>query len=376
MAVLTLKRVSVRLAKPNGSGTKRAPERLYVYLDLPGDQSKYATAPFDFQEYQVKKGRLCATGSSAKPTPLDTSLGYWCVWSETRMDAKKISGSFKVIAGFGYPLQVSFRRGKLILPNWRRLRLRTFNLSGEKRSHKEIKNQLKRAQEIFDKVHIKLEMKFSRPPRCRHPETRQRGKWPTTAFSTSSTETKFYAHGTKAKLKLPLPGTKRPWLHRSSWWRKRSIVLLWLANIQGAQGITAMVLPLSGQPVAHWKKPHQLKLDPNRHSSIVVLPVLSGTNTYGLAHEIGHCVLEDAGLGHIMIDKYQAWKSRVKEKLIAKLGFETKSKLNPKRLEEIYKEVLTKYEHTNAPSNLMNSDGNPELLYTQVAIMRRSRLLR
>jgi|GEM_PF-5111967 hypothetical protein len=375
MAILKLKRLSVRLARANRSGTKRAPDGLYVYLDAPGDQSKYATEPFDFQEFQVKRGRLCATGASTQNVPLDTSLGYWCVWSKTKMSAKKISGSFKEITGFGYPLQVRFSRKKLILPNWRRLRLRTFNLSGERRSHQEITNQLRRAQEMFDKVHVKLEMKFRRPPRCRHPETRRRGKWPPTVFSTSNQETKFYAYGTKAKLKLPRPGTKRPWLHRSSWWRKRSIILLWVAKMQGAKGIAAMVLPLSGQPVAHWKKPHNLKLYPNRHSSIVVLPVLAGANSYGLAHEIGHCILEDAGLGHVLIDKYSNWKARVKSKLIKKLGFITKSDLTEKKLEKTYREVLTRYVHTNALGNLMNPDGGTELLYTQVAVMRRSRLL-
>jgi len=136
-----------------------------------------------------------------------------------------------------------------------------------------------------------------------------------------------------------------------------------------------MVLPLSGQPVAHWKKPHNLKLYPNRHSSIVVLPVLAGANSYGLAHEIGHCILEDAGLGHVLIDKYSNWKARVKSKLIKKLGFITKSDLTEKKLEKTYREVLTRYVHTNALGNLMNPDGGTELLYTQVAVMRRSRLL-
>lgn len=373
MALFTANRISrVRLAREDGAGHDAAPNDLYVYLDTPA-MERSGAGQFSFQEYQVSRGRLVPQSDTARSMRLDTSLHYWCVWSAQRLAAPP--SSWEEEASFGYPLPALITNNRrLVLPNWRQVNIRAFNLSGQPQSDRRVASNLSVAERIFAKLHVRINVQWQTIPT--RPAEQGEGAWPTVWIDLGRTGAGFYRAGSRTPCLPPLTST--PW-QPSSANRRKTLVLLLVQEILGGNGISYTAFKLAPSPIGY-ASTGELTFDGRDHASVLCLGVgnNSAPTSRDLAHEIGHALLSDGGTGTSITGQegVAPWKATIKRRILRNLGLLPTRQLNAANLEQMYTEMLPRAAHVS-PTNLMDRHGSGNNFdHVQAALIRKASELR
>lgn len=373
MAQLELKYFDVRLAKEDAEGHEPCPVGFRVWLDV-ATNAQTPDWECHFQEFsvvadahQAAKRRLqpvgAAPGTAAR---LDTSLSYWCLWSPSGGPSVSPPTTWDRADGFGYPMRAEANNGQqLILPNYRKLFIREFNLSGtvlQPGGGPQVSRD--QARRLCEELHVRLEFETQQKP----------GNFPDLASAKIGNEPRLFAANDAARNRVVLPLNQAPWVPPGPDDFKR-IVLIWLARIEattamGESLVVPSVCPGSIQYLLPGPEPSGLI---PRRPAIFMDTGRSGGKS--LVHEIMHCLLADPGLGRNNHKKFAGWEDNVKGVLRA-------LRLRAS-VEELYGR-LPGTEHEITPStNLMRIDGGSGSIgqagllgFLQGALIRRAPELR
>lgn len=395
---LQLNLVNVRLARSDRAGHDPAPVGTHVWLDIPGGRGGL---DFVFQEFVVgvdlndpAKRRLNPVGGSGVAhARIDQSETYWCVWSPPgqtltvpnqkqmlQVDKQKnveIITPLNRIPGFGWPLLATLNgQMELVLPNFRKLIVREFNLSGMPRSPF-TDNTRQGAIEVYKDLHVNIDFQQQTP---------RAGQSNLFLFGPDDHRRSFkLADKDRSDLEsLPaetLPLTESPYLDPNSDPIKhpnelKSILLVWVNDfrLRMPAGFMSDLVPA----VTCFKSlcsPANLRFallgGPNPCS--VIFHSAIRTSAVSLAHELGHCLWSDPGRGKNFSRNFSGsdrslYGARLSIMLAnLKLGL---------FLGDIF-QLLEADEHSDRGDNLMYSTATKaELTFLQVSIFRRAQELR
>ena len=380
---LRLTNVDVRVAK-DGDPSRHDPADVgtRVWLDVPDKKSQ-----FTFQEFKViadkrnkNKRRLVRPGQTGNATAqIDRSLRYWCVWDKKNGSVTSAPSGFHQVQGFGFPLLAKLKGHQLILPNFCWLVMREFNLSGAKITASRIDVNRDRLLKLCELLHIRTYFNLQPHPTLTNgkpcPTLQARlGNAPKGLFDTNDPNTNLHDL-TPAPPATPLIDfNKSPWVPTKE--KGRTIIVVWVDRIETplrSTGVTELVVRRAPKPVigAIVKRPMK--------RSVIFIPVRGSTqnnevkhagSNADLAHELGHCLLSDPGLGRNVIDPEPTWKARV-IRMLHGLSLNRSG-------QDLYKRLPKTYHDNRSSKNLMSSRGPDDTTLTgrgllhslQVAIMR------
>lgn len=381
---LQLGLVSVRLAKPAQPGHDQAPPTMRVWLDVPSsrkyDISQALLTPV-FQEFEVVAdsknpniSRLKPAGAKPNTTAqIDVSETYWCVWSFG--NALQVPNKFDRVPGFGWPIQALLNDKKeLILPNNRIMFLHEMSLAGidllgNQDFPQEFFDNRDFARKFYDELHIGLIFRVNAKPASVpdvfsgfHLKTNER------FLHNAADINKNINTIPRVTLSLNQPPLRPINDH------DKTVAVYCVKDFVGdsAEGETVCRTRLSPVPVASGLT--AIPVD----CSTMFVTLKPGANAV-LAHEIGHALLAEPGMGKKWLDSrtpfspadLATYRGRLETMLDGlKLGMPVANVI----------QTLDDNEHSAHASNLMFAIGQTgssnQLTFLQVAIMRRAAELR
>jgi hypothetical protein len=359
--------IDVKRAKDPDGTLEDPPDGLEVHLAQPGQGT------LTWEKFTVKPGtpNKVLEPTSATPTIKRGVKGpFWCVWSASSLSP---GTSFDKVAGFGWPLLARFVKGSLVLPNTREVTLLYFNLSGQKHDPNlatdPITADLNLAKKFYEDLHVRLVPTQGTVP-AKMSGTLNMNK----DSSKSPAKLEIVKAGTATSGYSPI--TPIPDLGDSSWGLPsdlaHTVIAYWVNEFTNTQaGVRGMAWPLPqltnniitvGE---NWTHPN---------AAFIFLPlVMSGAATQNrVAHEIGHVLLYEPGLGTTVIENQFKAKSTVMA-FLAKLGLEGPTPGSPAGSTAYGNLPVDMHKYAASTGNLMGPAGGANLADWQVAVLRASK---
>ncbi|MEP7119596.1 MAG: hypothetical protein ABJE95_01755 [Byssovorax sp.] len=367
----------VRVQGRNGQAATAPPVGTHIYLDAPG-------GALDFNEYVVRHDG--ADAYTDPPLRLDPRHAYWCVYGP---DPLTPGSTFGPVTGFGYPLLARFQPDHgdslLILPGPYDLRVRGFNASYS--TDHSLQSHLDGARDFYADLHVDLHAEILAMPagwstgtiEVRDSTTHQTRTapmgWSLVAFDPGPSE-QFGTHaiwrdeivdelGRPAPPTLatlpPQPNFGAAPYTTSADARTNLILAVYLNEFSGMGAAAGIAWPnLTLLPQATVAQGRRFGLST---TAMFFLRRDGHGATNRAAHEIGHCLLADAGLGRAWLGQVDGARARV-QSLLGRLGLG-----DPRTVYASLEEHL----HAATSGNLMDTHGGsspPVLTEIEVALMR------
>lgn len=355
--------IAVKLAKDPDGTLEDPPDGLNVILSVP-TSSANALA---FEQFVVRPGAtlkfLDAVSPPATPTVSATARApLWCAYS-----ASAITGgtTFGKVAGFGFPLLARFRGNTLVLPNFREVTLRYYNLSGVAHdptlATDRITADLNAAKSFYNDLHIRLISVQGTVPKA------NTGPQILTLDTTNGQVIDIEKQG-RIPYATPLDLGDASWGLPSD--LTHVVLAYWvdeLINVGLALGMAITKRHLAGGQMANIGQ----RFTAAGAASLFVQhkpSPLAVSNA--LAHEIGHCLLHEPGAGRNTIEGVFNEKAQVIA-FLTRLGFEGKPAAQPPG-SRLYAKLPQKA-HGMSGTNLMGPSGGSTLVDWQAAVFRASK---
>ncbi len=376
MTQLQLNQITVRTTRPGATGDDPTPDGTHVLLDVPG-------GTFDFAHYEVRGGRLQVPASGHSPAVLDTQYRHFCAFGSSPLTAPA-NQQFQVIPGFGYPLPVRFRQRTMILPNTRDIRVVWYNLTAQthfvspgmtapeiqaaQAQQAHFDNHHDDAARFYRDLHIALDfVPQAAPSGLGLPWVLRGGN---ALFRSAGPQTPF------------APVSPQPDFSDNAWApagdRIHTLACFWVEDFQGLGSANGIAWPFLRLLNAIFQRPSQ-QFRPARTAFLFMRRRSAGGSYHSLAHEIGHCLQSDCGVGKNGIQSTQGHEASVRA-FLARLGVEgpappgTAQQPAPAPGARLWDELFaTVHAPASLAGNLMGTSGGGALLPWQVAVMRASR---
>jgi hypothetical protein len=367
----------VRIQGRNGQGATAPEVGTHIYLDAPG-------GALEFNEYVVRHDGTDAY--TDPPLRIDSRHAYWSVYGPSALAP---GSTFGPVAGFGYPLLARFQDDHgdpvLVLPGPYDLHVRGFNAS--RSSDHPLQSHLDGARDFYANLHIDVQTEILAMPAGWSPGTLDvrdatthqvstvLAGWSLAEFGVPPGE-QFGPHAiwqdervdqygmrmslTEATLPAQPSFGVAPFTTAADA-GKNLILAIFVndfINMGSAGGIAWPNLTLLPQSTVAQGRRFGAST-----TAMFFLCRDGHHSSNRAAHEIGHCLLADAGLGRAWLGQVSGARARV-QALLGRLGLG-----DPRTVYASLDERL----HSAATGNLMDPHGGtspPPLTEIEVALMR------